>query len=742
MTSPKAHPAYSTTVDGAGFENYRGDRRPMSDRPVIVTAPGITLWGDAFPQGQFYGAPIPELVPFPDGEPWPPDDDVNVTVPILGAQASVVSTWPDGSAKTARMAVDLDTVVHQQLGGRFAATYRNLEGSQGTFKFQKAPTADLLLSLDRGDGMILEHSVKQVLTAPLVGQRHVILSDGPICRIVQTMDLVKATNGVGLIFGFYLWFLRDGRTLWRSYVEASDSQNWGDALIGPVSVRSADLGNEKRIDGVSVFDGGTLRAGVRLTHRGSMDRLGFLDHGWQSQMKWAAVPLDRLVNARVLFRAFEEDGIGADRVTYWDDRMRSDPSAPWTPRGSSGGLKDQIGPVPLWDAEMGILAGSDQLVRFEALELMLDAADRHQFPFHFRDTRTGPDGLFMGGATLPEPIDRLYRPTVKLDNLTYGYTRPEDRIVQARNEAGELAPLESAATGWGVDRAHYPSGAFIVPGLMTGDPYLAEEALFFASYAAGLTNGAATNAINGCGPTGTEGAIASELRACWAAWQRFSALLLCPDGRWATRLRELLEDWIVSEAADRGIKIPEGEDPRGVGAWRRRVGTWVYRTLPPSMRRIGAGNEDDILTSGLPDYTRTKNGILQDGTVGNSEAVWQMHFFAGTVAAIDRAGFGGVTAQWLLDFALDSILSIAREHGADALHAYAIPLTVPAGDWLDHGAQQAAWPGRSGKGGNYAHFATLGLVSALLDGQDVTAELARMREIRPHGGTTWRLKSD
>lgn len=43
----------------------------LSERPVLVSDPGITLWGDAFPQGQFYGAPIPDLVPLPEGEPWP-----------------------------------------------------------------------------------------------------------------------------------------------------------------------------------------------------------------------------------------------------------------------------------------------------------------------------------------------------------------------------------------------------------------------------------------------------------------------------------------------------------------------------------------------------------------------------------------------------------------------------------------------------------------------------------------------
>lgn len=209
-----------------------------------------------------------------------------------------------------------------------------------------------------------------------------------------------------------------------------------------------------------------------------------------------------------------------------------------TKDGGATGLRPEIGPYPRWHV-MWLLSGDHRM-----REVALGNADlAARWPKHFRE---GDASKYLDRSGEIPGIGRVLsvskRPTISLCNgYNYASTLPNDRVTTVGTVTTD---------GWVAESSHqgdYYSLAYV----LTGDYWYLEQGLFYASYNAAYTNGAAYNYNYGRGPTGAEGGVGDQLRGeAWTLKQKASMEAITPDDM---PEKALLKMWI-----DDFIAIEEG----------------------------------------------------------------------------------------------------------------------------------------------------------------------------------------
>lgn len=379
------------------------------------------------------------------------------------------------------------------------------------------------------------------------------------------------------------------------------------------------------------------------------------------------------------------------QYSLWTGRKRDIYDGQWNgglwqnAMGTTGGRAD-IGPFPTWET-MAILSGDWRL-----REMTLGMADlAAAWPCHLRET--DETKLFLrdlGDSGLGKTISLTDRRTFLSQNLTYEYTKPEDKVVF-------VGPRGSQP--WSFDGAHQPQ-CFFIPYLMTGDPFYLDEAYLWAGFSAALYNGSATTQVYGRGPTGAEGVINDQVRgAGWVLRNRVEAALMAPDTDsekqyFVTLTKDALARW------EGGMQIVgtvlDGQPSK---TWGAKYGNYYSANNGPNTARPPTlGNWE---SNGNPVYgssnseviANVNNGIWKPNVVGSWTSAWMQYY---AVYGLGRAVELGMPAKPLLEKVSSWITGLVLETGFPKLIcAYRSPVEAEGGGFLDWGdfvgVHQESW---------------------------------------------------
>ena len=213
-------------------------------------------------------------------------------------------------------------------------------------------------------------------------------------------------------------------------------------------------------------------------------------------------------------------------------------SGDWQKAMSTAGGRPDIGPFPSWTVQW--LYTGDILLKEKCF---LNADLAAAWPMHFREGN--PSKYFDRNKTIfgiAKILSISDRESIFLPYYDYSYTLPEDRVVFVGSYSNG---------GWIPDRAHQPA-PFFPQYVLSGDYWYLEEMMFWASWSAANTNGAAINYGYGRGPTGAEGGISGDVRAqAWCMRNRAQTAFCIPD--------TMPEKYYFSTLLEDAIAIWEGE---------------------------------------------------------------------------------------------------------------------------------------------------------------------------------------
>lgn len=601
--------------------------------------------------------------------PTPTSDDAE----ILAYQTNIISSWGDGSIKTAFIGVVLKAA-SQPIKVRLEAR----DETPQKWGPPVIPNDDPSFFFSGPSGESTRISARQMM----IDGHFRVIYDGPVVTMVEVADHVgRSTDWNGIHPFFHVWiYHQTGATFVRWIAENGNSEDFRDR--GPYTV-SLGLGN----------------AGSREVYRSSVETHWVMSRwarsAWIGDPVTAAVKPDveSLVSTGILPRYFRQPAdaeLAAVKTLPADLPIGA--VGPWRASGPSGGGHAQIGPHPEFDL-LAVLSGDPRVMTaaMRAAELV------GWFPIHIREGRQ--NSVWSGG-----PISTAIRPTLHLGNPTYSYTRPEHRVMIT----GPIAALYTPGR-WSQDRAHLHNGAALLAAV-TGDPYLIEEALFIAAWAQAVSNGAAVTNSNGRGPTGAEGFIPGEPRGKGhALHQRLCAWFVQPDGHWKEELNLLILDCLAADAGQRKERLI------GISAvlTERASFGWGDQVWPdyPNAKRFDRGLPlNNELTEGSTAYSTPTNSINRLAAK-DSWAPWQYHFIIHAYWVAHRLGF---PSEHLLSFSGHGVMThlahpALREVGIDT---YARPISGLDASWLTAEGISAGWIHPPRGRGSYTQFATPAVAAA------------------------------
>jgi hypothetical protein len=355
----------------------------------------------------------------------------------------------------------------------------------------------------------------------------------------------------------------------------------------------------------------------------------------------------------------------------------------WQAGMATSGERQEIGPYPTWDV-MALLSGDWRL-----REMQFGMADlASAWPTHLRETdparrlnRTDEAGSGTGLGHTVSITDRQTLVTGR-GQLTYSYTKPEHRV--------QIVGALNINQPWSFDGAHQPQ-PWLVPYLLSGDPFYLDEAYFWAGNSAGRYNGAAPTTAYGRGPTGAEGVINDEVRGGgWVLRGRVETALMAPDGDPEKEyFVRLANDALARWEAGFGINgtIFDGDPTK---TWGAKYGNYYNQNAgpmngkPPSLGQWESNGNPLKADQNATINTNEANGIYVPGRVGSFTSPW-MQFY--TVYSLGRAAELGFDAgpnlahvgRWLID--------LINESGYPQLVCeYQSPVEMAGGGFFD-------WPG-------------------------------------------------
>ena len=406
----------------------------------------------------------------------------------------------------------------------------------------------------------------------------------------------------------------------------------------------------------------------------------------------------------------------------------------WESVMSSPGERQEIGPYPSW-AVMWLYSG-DWRMRLMSLG-MADLAGG--FPGHLREAvagkrllRTDPAGSSTGLGRIMSLTDRK---TIVCNHFDYSYTLPGD-AVKVLNPTGQ-------SSQWTFDDAHQPA-PFFVPYLLTGDPWYLDEMFLWASYTAGLTNGAATGYPYGRGPTGAEGGAAGELRAVgWLLRNRAEAAFIAPDGTpektyLTTLVNDALARWegglqitgtALDGTAEKNWGLSMGNNYSG------NNGPVSYK--PPTLHGWESAGYPDGTDASI--VNNQNAGIFAPGAAGSFTAPWMQGY---ALYGLGRAKELGFASGPLLDWTAVWLNGAAAFDNGRLLALYQMPVeanfkTHPPGGFLSpwSAVEAALAPAYTAPGGGLDQdFANRTLADSYLGWlQAPTSYVA----VEPGGSPTW-----
>lgn len=219
------------------------------------------------------------------------------------------------------------------------------------------------------------------------------------------------------------------------------------------------------------------------------------------------------------------------------------PPGNWQKAMGAGGGRADIGPYPTW-VVLWLYTGQSCL-----FDQMLGNADlAASWPMHFRQ----PNGKY--------------------------YNIEDNPFSQLLNLVGVTKVGDTDSWGWNPDLSHQPA-PFYVLYLVTGDPFYLEQMLYWASYSAAYSNGAAINSSCGRGPTGKEGGFPGDISClamrgtAWAFRNRAEVAFITPDSM-------VWEKAYFTRLTHDAIKIWEGQ--RSIGDMNDPLRAWGQKTAPIS----------------------------------------------------------------------------------------------------------------------------------------------------------------
>lgn len=334
----------------------------------------------------------------------------------------------------------------------------------------------------------------------------------------------------------------------------------------------------------------------------------------------------------------------------------------WVNAMAEGGARADIGPNVGWYT-WALQSKGD----WRMLELLWAAADTAaSFPLQLREAdptkrllRDDPQP--QGGAPATgygRTISVTDRPSICARNLTLGDTKTADRVTF-------VGTFGSGA--WSADGAHQPN-AYYIPYLLSGDPYYLHQMYLWVGFSAARYNGADTTASDGRGPTGSEGAIADELRgAGWIMRSRAEIAFIAPDGDpEKTYFGRLLNDAIARWEGGFGI-AGTVFDGSAIKTWGQQQGN-AYSDFGP----LDPGNSWSRTPPALHNWEANGNPAFDDSEVdaqvsagvmttsaGNWTTPWMQAYVQYCLGRVVELGF--IQAKplmlWSGKFSTDEIMA-------------------------------------------------------------------------------------
>jgi hypothetical protein len=327
----------------------------------------------------------------------------------------------------------------------------------------------------------------------------------------------------------------------------------------------------------------------------------------------------------------------------------------WTQSMPAPGGRAEIAMFPQWAVEAAI-SGDYRLLAILEKQAELAAA----WPMHLREGQSNRKFDKAGADALGSPISLYARPNLQISIANGYWNSAYIPVVDRINFGTKIKP-----NSWVPDGSHQPS-AYLIPYILTGDPWFLEQMQFWASWGAFLAMPTPTNGFYGRGPVNTSGQLSGDIRSqAWVFRNRVAAAVFSVDASKEKQyFTELTESAITIAEAIRDVR-GGGKETTAEWKWGETIGrNSFYPNLGISPLRDWHAGYSGYVTAASVEFDPSRP--LEKAT-----PPWQMAFM---LLSLDHAKQLGFRTDRLIEWTAPFFTApLKKSSTANLIGIYVLP---------------------------------------------------------------------